>query len=202
MVDTTGSPHAQEVLALPVDPATITLPPEAAEHETRGSPRADSIARFISLRDSAAMIHAQFQRERTTLNADAERFAALDRTSADYARAWDAHRARLLAAERLRTTRDRLRERAAALALRLGDAIPPDDSTRQARGEESRRAAFDTASDGSRGMVTASLREGRATLVLPPGTWWFGAARRGDAPRVFTRVDVTAGARDTVRLPH
>ena len=200
MVDTTGSPAALEVLALPIDPAMIAPPAEVIARDARGTPRGDSIARFVSLRDSAGAIDAAFQRERAALNADAERFAALDRTSAEYARAWDAHRARLVAAERLRATRDRLRERAAALATGLGDAVPPADSTRSARVSTARRQALDTASDGGRGVEAAGVRDGSATLTLEPGTWWLGAAPLGDAPAAFTRVEIAAGARDTVRL--
>ena len=200
VVDTTGSSTALEVLALPIDPATIAPSLTVGASEARGTPRGDSIARFVSLRDSAASIDADFQRERAALNADAERFATLDRTSADYARAWDAHRARLVAAERLRATRDRLRGRAAALAKQLGDAVPPDDSTRRAQQGAARRQAFDTASDGSRSVQAAGVREGSATLTLEAGTWWLGATPPGAAPSAFTRIELSAGARDTVRL--
>ena len=200
VVDTTGSGGALEVLALPVNPAAIELPPEILDTEPPGSPRGDSIVRFLALRDSIAALDERFQRERASLNAEAARFDSLDRTSAAYARAWDAHRARLVDAERLRTTRDRLRERAASLAARLGDAVPPDDSTRRAAVRTAWREVLDAASDGERRTVHADVRVGAATLALEPGQWWIGAAARGDVPASFVPADVTAGMRDTLRV--
>ena len=201
VVDTTGSGGTLEVLALPVDPATIELPVEIiASSAGIGTPRADSIARFVATRDSAAMLDARFQRERTALNSEAGRFAALDRSSTEYARAWDAHRSRLVEAERLRTTRDRLRERVASIAARLGDAAPPDDSTRRAAANAARRQALDAASDGQRSAERAPVRAGTAMLTLDAGRWWLGTSWRGEPPATFTRVDVEAGARDTIRL--
>src|SRR5688572_3385352 len=71
VIDTTGSGGALEVLALPVNPAAIQLPSEIIETERSGTARGDSIARFLALRDSAAALDERFQRERTSLNAEA-----------------------------------------------------------------------------------------------------------------------------------
>jgi hypothetical protein len=200
LVDTTGSGDALEVLALPVSPAAIQLPAEIIDVGTPGTPRSDSIVRFMALRDSAAMLDQRFQRERASLNADASRFDSLDRTSAEYARAWDAHRARLVEAERLRTARDRVRERVAALAVRLGDSVPPDDSTRRAAVRASWRTVYEGTSDETRRTVVADVRDGRAMLAITPGVWWIGVAERGDVPESFVQVDVGARAHDTVRI--
>ena len=200
VVDTTGSGGTLEVLALPVNPAAIQLPTEIIETDRPGTPRGDSIARFVAVRDSAAALDDRFQRERASLNAEAARFDSLERTSAAYARAWDAHRARLVDAERLRTTRDRLRARVASLAAGLGDAVPPDDSTRRAAARTAWREVLDAASEGERRTEHADLRDGTATLTLAPGQWWIGVAARGDVPASFVPTDVTAGMRDTLRV--
>lgn len=200
VVDTTNSGGALEVLALPVNPAAIQLPSEIIETDAPGTPRGDSIARFIALRDSAAALDERFQRERASLNAEAARFDSLERTSAAYARAWDAHRARLREAERLRATRDRVRERVTSMAARLGDAVPPDDSVRRAAVRASWREVFEGARDETRRTVVTELRGGSATLALTPGQWWIGATQRGDVPASFVPVDVGVRVRDTVRI--
>ena len=200
VVDTTNSRGALEVLALPVNPAAIQLPSETIETEAPGTPRGDSIVRFLALRDSAAALDERFQRERAALNAEAARFDSLERTSAAYARAWDAHRARLVEAERLRTTRDRVRERVASMAARLGDAVPPEDSVRRAAVRASWREVFENASDETRRSVVADIRDGRATLAITPGRWWIGVMQRDDVPESFVQVEVGARVHDTVRV--
>ena len=200
VVDTTGYGGALEVLALPVNPAAIQLPAEIIETDGAGTPRGDSIVRFLALRDSATALDRRFQRERASLNADAARFDSLVRTSPAYARAWDAHRARLMEAERVRAMRDRLRERVASLAERLGDAVPPDDSTRRAAVSAAWRVVLDAVSEGDRGTVRADVEGNTATLGLAPGQWWIGVSARGDVPATFVPAVAAAGSRDTVRI--
>ena len=68
------------------------------------------------LGDSIAALDARFQAARDSLNRESRALDTLDRRSADYARRFDAWRARARAADSLRTARDRLRLRLARLA--------------------------------------------------------------------------------------
>lgn len=201
LVDTTRTGASLEVFALPISPDRVIVALPDGPSPAPGTPRADSIRRLLAIADSVDALDERFQSERTALNDEALRLADLERHSAEYARRYDAHRARLLDAERLRGTRDGLHDRAQTLRQRLGAAAPPDDATRRAYERTARRTAFIRAADGERSAHVVGAQAGVATTIaLSPGAWWIGVAEQGAAPSAFRRVDVRAGARDTVRL--
>ena len=64
-------------------------------------------------RDPAAVLDAEFQRARSTLNSEAMAMRTLDRSSDEYARRYRAFLEQSAAAERLRARRDSIRRSAA-----------------------------------------------------------------------------------------
>lgn len=200
LVDTTSTGGALEVFALPVAPERVIVTLPDASPTQLGTPRADSVGRLLALADSADVLDQRFQQRRDSLNGAALELAGADRFAPDYARRYDEHRAALASAEQLRGARDRLRERARMLRRALGDAGPPDDSTRRARERIARRTAFLRASDAERNARVIAAHGRRITLELLPGTWWIGAAASGGVPEAFRRVELESGARDTVQL--
>lgn len=199
VLDSSAPTRGLEVVAVPVDPATLRRPepppPAALPRRT-----ADSVARWRRLADSAAALDAIFQGEREALNAEALALRALDRRGADYARRYDAFRRRQASADSLRAARDRLRRSAEPLRARLADHVPAGtlgapDTTRWPP-----RAMLDTLADGARHARSAPLAGGRALLPLRPGVWFLGVTEAGRTPLRFTRLEVARGKRDTVRL--
>jgi hypothetical protein len=120
VIDTTLANAAQEVLAVPSNPAThvSTAPPAA-----RGA-FGDSIALYYVLADSADSLDDMFQGARAALNSEARAIGSGDRRSRDYATRYSDFEARRDSAEALRTRRDRLRGRRDALRARLGSRLP------------------------------------------------------------------------------
>jgi hypothetical protein len=97
----------------PAVAADSASPPPGGQVGTLPAP--DSTSPAARLRDSAAALDVRFQRARDSLNRDSRALDTLDRRSADYARRFDAWRARARTADSLRAARDRLRARLARL---------------------------------------------------------------------------------------
>jgi hypothetical protein len=183
VLDSNPAREMREVIAVPVDPASVatTLPrdaPLSRAHE-------DSTTRLTLLRDSATALDQRFQAEREALNKDSRALDTLARRSAEYSRRFDAFRHRALAADSLRTARDRLRARVAPLATKLTDADAFSDDQRQ-----SLRAKFGALTAGTRRAVVKEVRGDTARLTLDNGEWWIGVARSGSVPARWTRLTV------------
>lgn len=192
-VDSTVAPEAREVIASPVDPASLGIAVTPGR-QTRSS--ADSIARYRALADSASGADELFQNERTALNAAAKALRGGDRHARGYARSYDSLERRTVAAEQLRTTRDRLRARAELFRARL-PAL-----TAVARPHIERRALDSVAAASGRPVIHSNLAGGWALLALPPGEWWIGLARRdGSLILPATALRVLGRGRDSLRLP-
>jgi hypothetical protein len=182
------------VLALPFDPATLAAPAVRAPD----GPRGDSVRLAVARRDSAALADAAFQRARTGANDAARALAPLDRTSADYSGRYSAWSALADSAERLRTARDAVLRRLAALRSALGDDAPAVHTDPPIR---PRRAADSAALAAGRTLTEASPTGGVATLTLEPGEWWIVETSPGGAVRLpALRVEIRGGVRDTADL--
>jgi hypothetical protein len=183
VIDSNRPHDEQEVIALPIDPASF--------HSPIGSPagisprQADSVARLAAMRDSAAMYDHRFQGERDTLNRESRALDRVDRRTTDYARRFDTFRRRALAAESLRITRDRFRDRIAPLAERLSGGAAP-----LAAAESSFRSVIETVSATGRRTVVGRTRSDTVRLRLADGTWWIGVSGAGMLPGRWTRVEM------------
>jgi hypothetical protein len=108
--------------------------------------------------------------------------------------------ARVAVATRTREARDRARRRVATLRAQLG-ADAPDLGERNAEPGARLRAALDSAGRANgRQILRTPLRDGQATLELPPGTWWLAVESEEGLITGVRRHDLRAEARDTVRI--
>ena len=188
VLDSIRADRPLEVVLVPADPASLLAPPDSAPPAPRE--RADSIARWRRLADSASALDRRFQSERDAINREVRAMEGGDRRSTDYARRFDDVQRRTFAAESLRTMRDGLRRRA-ALHRPAGATEPP--------AAPEARARLLAAADGARRAHTLRIGREPLSLRLPPGPWWIGVADTADVPGSFTRFEVRAGARDTIR---
>lgn len=195
LLDTTSVPTASVVLAVPVDPETLRTPPVSSRATGAA---ADTLTRFIALRDSTAALDARFQAVRAALNAEARDMSSLDRRTPAYARRFDAFRARELAADSLRTARDRQRSRETRQRTLLAHLLPSPDAERLA--SSAYRTALLAARVESRRGTSVTVSGTATRLSLAPGSWWIGIASAGGAPAIFQRIEVREGVRDTLRV--
>ena len=186
VLDSIRSGHAREVVIVPADPDALLVPPTLASPLSPA--HADSVTRWRALTDSASVLDRRFQKERDAINREARAMEGGDRRSIGYVRRYDALQVRTVAAESLRTTRDRVRQRAAA--RRPSGVAAPSPAAARAR--------LLAATDGERRARTLRPGRGSVSLRLAPGAWWIGVADPGDVPPSFTRITLRAGARDTV----
>jgi hypothetical protein len=101
---------------------TASRPLGAGDSASTGAPSAApasattsaTLTREQLLADSAARLDALFQRERAALNREATVMDTMQRTTTVYAERYNAHRARVAAATRLRSMRDSVRALASA----------------------------------------------------------------------------------------
>ena len=185
------------MIASPIDPRTLRAW-RSLRAETGAVAR--SIARYYAASDSADSLDAAFQRARDSLNREARGLAGGDRRSAEYGKRYDAFMARVLVATRTREARDRARRRVATLRAQLG-ADAPDPGERNAEPGVRLRAALDSAGRANgQQIVRTVLRDGEATLELPPGTWWLAVESEDGLLTGVRRHDLHAEARDTVRI--
>lgn len=196
VVDSTVARGALEVLALPLDPATLRLP--YARIAPAGA-AADSVARYTALRDSVSTLDDAFGRARAALNRDAEAFRGGDRRAADYARRYAAWSERAATTERVLAARDRGRARLVKLHDRLSEPLRASLAGRA--GSVPADVVDSAVAATSRPVVRARLGGGSARLQLTGGEWWVTVAERGGTVRVpAMRRSVAPGDRDTVRL--
>jgi hypothetical protein len=94
-LDTSSARDSLEVVSVQADSAAIA---GTGRTSTSLATRADSVA----------LLDARFQRERSSLNAEARALERADRRSAEYGRQFEAWRMRALVADSLRAARDRL----------------------------------------------------------------------------------------------
>lgn len=183
MIDSNRPHEEREVIALPIDPASLRSETSSTTGNSRK--RSDSLSRLVALRDSAVLIDERYQSERDTLNRESRALDRLDRKSADYARRFDAFRRRALAADSLRVTRDRLRDRGARYAARLSGT-----AALMVREENTLRSYVDTMAAIGRKMVAGQTRNDTVRLLLAEGTWWIGVTDVGALPGRWTRVEM------------
>ena len=182
VIDSNRPHEEREVIALPIDPASLHSPIGPAAGI---SPRqSDSVARLAAMRDSAAMYDERFQSERDTLNRESRALDRVDRRAAEYALRFDTFRRRALAAESLRIARDRFRDRIAPLAERLSGGVAA------VAAESSLRSIVDSVTATGRRTVVGRTRSDTARLLLADGTWWVGVARTGALPARWTRIQM------------
>jgi hypothetical protein len=164
VLDSTSTHDTLEVVALPIDPSTL---------EASLSPSRDAATeRGIALRDSSDTVDARFQRLRDTLNDESRAMQHADRRSPEYHRRFDDWRRRMLTADSLRASRDRMRAR----ITRAGPLPSPAKSTVRAT------LLALTAPDGRHAMVRTVAVGDSVTLDLGQGEWWIGAMARSGAP--------------------
>jgi hypothetical protein len=167
VLDSSAGRDSLEVVALPVDPASLRS----------SNPGQYSVAPPDSEADSIAALDARFQQERNALNAEATALHAGDRRSPEYSKRFDAWRRRALAADSVRARRDRLHARS-----RRSD-VPA------AKGESTIRATLlrATSTDG-RAPIARRLAPGDSvSLDLSRGDWWVGVANPGGVPANWLR---------------
>ena len=185
------------VIASPFDPRTLRLAP-APRGATEAVVR--SIARYYAATDSADSLDAAFRSARDSLNRDARTLAGADRRTEEYGRRFDEYMARVRVAARTREARDRARRRAVSLRAQLGENAP-DPADRHTNPTVRLRAALDSAARASgKAIVRASLRNGRATIEVEPGTWWLAVEGDDGVLNGVRRHHVRPGTRDTVRI--
>ncbi len=158
VLDTTAARPGVVVVALPLDPATLTA----------GSP---------PVADTVARLDTAFQRLRDSLNGAAATLSVLDRRTADYARRYDEFNLRASIADSLRSQRDRLRRPAA------GSARPA-----AAMESPATLATLHAVHDGTRQAQTVVASVVPVHLVLPAGRWWVGIETTLAALRPITIV--------------
>jgi hypothetical protein len=182
VIDSNRPHEEREVIALPIDPASLRSETSSATGNSRR--HSDSLSRLVALRDSAVLVDERYQSERDTLNRESRALDRVDRKSADYARRFDAFRRRALAAESLRVTRDRLRDRGARHAARLVSS-----AAIITRDENTLRSYVDTIAAIGRKMVVGQPRNDTVRLPLAEGVWWIGVTDGGALPGRWTRVE-------------
>ena len=168
VLDSSSGRDSLEVVALPVDPASLRSP-KAGPHP---------LAPATSTADSVAALDARFQQERIAVNAQAIALQSGDRRSAEYSKRFDAWHRRAVAADSMRALRDKLRARS-----RLS-AIPA------AKGESTLRAKILRASsaDGRAPVVRRVAGGDSVTLDLSGAEWWVGVADVGGVPSSWVRA--------------
>ena len=162
VLDSSSGRDSLEVVALPIDPASLRSSKARPDAQPAGAAAADSVA----------ALDARFQRERIAVNAEAVALQSGDRRSAEYSKRFDAWHRRAVAADSMRALRDKLRARS-----RLS-AIPA------AKGESTLRATMlrATAPDGRAPVVRRLAGGDSVTLDLSRGEWWVGVADVGGVP--------------------
>jgi hypothetical protein len=178
----TNQPRAErEVIAIPVDPASLRLPTAAVTSSSRA--RTDSLSRLASLSDSVQLADERFQAMRDSLNVESRSMERLDRHTAEYASRYDIFRRRTTQAESIRVARDRARQRLAPLAARISAS-----GGMSAEEESTLRSSIDALSVQGRRAVSVKSQRDTVRLALGDGTWWIGVGANGHLPRLWTRV--------------
>ena len=183
VIDSNRPHEEREVIALPIDPASMQRAKSSAAGISHR--HSDSLSRLVVLHDSAALVDERYQSERDTLNRESRSLDRVDRKAADYARRFDAFRRRALAAESLRVTRDGLRDRGARYAARLSGS-----AALMMLEENTLRSNIDSMSVIGRKMVVGRTRTDTVRLLLAGGTWWVGVTSGGALPGRWTRVEM------------
>lgn len=168
VLDSSSARDSLEVVALPVDPASLHSPQERSD-----PPRSRATAA-----DSLAAVDARFQQERAALDAEAVALRSGDRRSREYSRRFDAWHRRAVAADSMRALRDRLRARSLRVQLPA------------AEGKSTLRAMMlkATAPDGRAPIVRALARGDSVSVDLTHGEWWVGVANTDDVPSSWQRA--------------
>ena len=168
VLDSSAERDSLEVIALPIDPASLRPAPARPRSGAAVSTHADSVA----------ALDARFQEERTALNAEARTLEVADRRSAEYSGRFDAWHRRAIAADSLRVRRDKLRAR----ALRSPDLAVHAESTLRATFIKAR------SSDGRAPLVRMLAGGDSVSFDLSTGDWWVGAAVPGYIPSNWQRA--------------
>jgi hypothetical protein len=168
VLDTSAGRDSLEVVALPLDPASLRSPKAGL----------DSLAVPSTAADSIAALDTRFQQARTALNAEAGALQPGDRHSAEYSQRFDAWRRRAIAADSLRALRDKLRARSRRSPLL------------SAKGESTLRATLLSAAstDGRAAIVRRLTLGDSVSLDLSRGDWWVGVADAGGVPSNWRRA--------------
>jgi hypothetical protein len=188
----------RQIMLVPTDPAPLRpalVPPTSPA-------QADSLHTLTSLDDSATTLDSNFQRARRSLNTEAAEMASMDRRSGNYATRYESFRRRAAAADSIRTARDKISSRAAAMRHALAPLLPDSARITQHAADYSATLRSATAGERSTRVVAAPAGEGPVMVTLLPGDWWIGLAYQSLAPPRFTKVNVAEKSRDTVRIQH
>jgi uncharacterized lipoprotein NlpE involved in copper resistance len=174
VLDSSAGRDSLEVVALPIDPASL-----------RSSP-AKPLSAASTAADSLTTLDARFQEQRTALNAEARALEVADRRSPEYSGRFDAWHRHAVTADSLRARRDKLRVRALHSAELAGNA------------ESTLRATLLSArsSDGRAAIRRVLAGGDSVALDLSNGDWWVGAAV---PPRIPTDWHRASGHRLVVR---
>jgi hypothetical protein len=176
VLDSSAGRDSLEVIAIPIDPASL--------QSSRTKPLSGAAASTPA--DSLTTLDARFQEQRTALNAEARALEVADRHSPEYSGRFDAWHRHAVAADSLRARRDKLRVRALHSAHREGNA----ESTLRA-------TLLNTRSSDGRAPVVRVLASGDSvSLDLSNGDWWIGAAV---PPRIPVNWRRATGHRIVVR---
>jgi hypothetical protein len=182
VLDSNPAHEAREVIAVPVDPASLLRDVSSAPRQPSAS---DSL--LVALQYSVTALDRRFQSAREALNRETLSLGAIDRRTVEYHTRFDAFRKREIAAESLRTMRDRLRERVSPMEARAA-------TKRSGLGANSvTRLVIDTVSNGMRHTLIASADRDTIVMSLPHGLWWLGVAGRGSVPTTWVRAEIPAG---------
>jgi hypothetical protein len=168
VLDSSSGRDSLEVVALPVDPASLRS----------STPRPDSITPPANAADSIAALDARFQQERTALNAEAVALQPGDRRSPGYSQRFEAWRRRAVAADSLRALRDRLRAR----LRRPATPVTKAESTIRAK------LLRATSADGRTPRVRPLAGGDSVSLDLSRGDWWVGIGDAGGVPSDWVRA--------------
>lgn len=191
VLDSNPAHEMREVIAVPVDPSVLSR----ARATPTSRMRTDSAAALTALQDSVAGVDQRFQAERNALNRESRSFTGLDRRATEYHTRYDGFRKREIAAESLRTARDRLRARVAPLEAGGGASA----SERRVADSAARRA-IDEATSGTRRTVVTPATSDTAAVPLRSGIWWIGVARQRSLPVRWVRIE--ASGNEVVDLRH
>jgi hypothetical protein len=187
VIDSTLRGEALEVVAIPL---AATGEPIASTPTSRTG---DSIALLRGLEDSTATLDSRFRTLRDSLASEVRALDTADRTTRAYAARYAGIRRRTVGAEGVRSTRDSLRARAAALRSALGPRV----SIAALPGSSGRAIPADP---GGRRTARRRMEGDMVTLSLAPGRWLIGMARSGAEPASRESVTVRAGKTDTLRF--
>ena len=180
VLDSNPAHESREVIALPVDPASVLGDASSAPRQPAAN---DSL--LVALQDVAAL-DRRFQSEREALNRETRSLGAIDRRTVEYHTRFDAFRKREIAAESLRATRDRLRAHARQVEARAGSRQSGLDAP------SSSRLVIDTVTNGKRRTLVAGADRDTIAMSLPHGLWWLGVARRRSVPIAWVRTEIPA----------